>query len=312
MSHIPRVPSYRRHSSGQARVTLDGTDHLIGPYKSAASHEAYRRLIAEWFENRSRPAKSAQYPLSVNELILAYWKFATEYYGFNTCDRGDYYCLRDALRILKQLYGRVPARDFGPLALKACRREMLGKDWARTYINAQIDRIRRVFRWAAEEELLPASVYMNLKAVSGLRRGKSTARETARVGPVPQEQIDVILPHLQPTVRAMVRLELLTGCRPAEVCVVRPIDIDRTDPLCWIYRPGSDQQPNGMHKTSHLGHDRMIFIGPRGQEVIRPYLEVGPGGSASVRQHLRLVGTLSDAKQVMRLSAEVVNGTRNP
>jgi len=33
---------------------------------------------------------------------------------------------------------------------------MITKDWSREYINAQVDRIRRMFRWAAEEEMLPA------------------------------------------------------------------------------------------------------------------------------------------------------------
>jgi hypothetical protein len=32
---MPRIPTYRRHNSGQARVTLDGKDHLLGPYDSA-------------------------------------------------------------------------------------------------------------------------------------------------------------------------------------------------------------------------------------------------------------------------------------
>jgi hypothetical protein len=181
-SKQPRVPSYRRHSSGQARVTLNNKDHLLGPYGSPESHEAYRRIVTEWLENHGRAPQKAEEkePLSVNELILAYWKFAKEYYGFNR-QRGDEYCLRDALRVVKSLYGRTPAQDFGPLALKACRRQMLEKDWPRTYTNAQVDRIRRMFRWAAEEELVLGSIYQNLKTVAGLRLGKTGARETQKV-----------------------------------------------------------------------------------------------------------------------------------
>ena len=43
-----RVPSYRSHSSGQARVTLNGKDHLLGTYGSPESKAAYGRLIAEF------------------------------------------------------------------------------------------------------------------------------------------------------------------------------------------------------------------------------------------------------------------------
>ena len=46
-----------------------------------------------------------------------------------------------------------------------------------------------------------------------------------------------------------------------------------SNPNCWIYRPGSDQGEHGTHKTAHHGHDRSILIGPRAQEVIRPFLK---------------------------------------
>ena len=64
------------------------------------------------------------------EAIVAYYKHTRAYYGFEADKRrGDRYCLRDALRVVKLLYGRTPARDFGPKALKACRQHMVGKDW---------------------------------------------------------------------------------------------------------------------------------------------------------------------------------------
>ncbi len=45
----PHVPRYRRHKpSGQAVVTLNGKDHYLGRYNTAASREAYNRLIQEW------------------------------------------------------------------------------------------------------------------------------------------------------------------------------------------------------------------------------------------------------------------------
>src|SRR5262249_11822758 len=153
-------------------------------------------------------------------------KHAVVYYGFG--ERGGA-CLRDALRIVKELYGHTLAKDFGPLALKACRARMIAKDWSRTYTNSQVNRIRRMFRWGAEEELLPAVVHHNLRAVPGLRYGKTEARETQKVKPAPRERIDATLPHMPPPVQAMVNLQLLTGCRPAEVCRIRPIDIDMRD-----------------------------------------------------------------------------------
>src|SRR5262249_20920231 len=85
-------------------------------------------------------------------------------------------------------------------------------------------------------------------------------------------QVETSLPFLPPTVRAMVGFQRLTGCRPDEVCRIRPLDIDMNNSACWVYRPGSDQGQHGQHKTSHHGHERLVLIGPRAQEVLRPYL----------------------------------------
>ena len=62
----------------------------------------------------------------------------------------------------------------------------------------------------------------------------------------------------------MVCLQLETGMRPGELVAMRPCDIDITG-VVWLYRPG-------QHKTQHYGHERIVPIGPRGQEIIRRHL----------------------------------------
>jgi integrase len=273
------LPSYRRHKkSGQAITTLvDGLggrkDVLLGTYGSAASRQEYLRVIGEWEANGRRlPAPTNALDLTVAELLVAYWQHAVNYYGFGQRKRtGTEMCLRHALRVLRELYGNTAASNFGPLSLKACRQKMLTLDWSRRYINAQVDKLRRVFKWAASEQLVPGSVYLDLKTVEGLRRGRSAARETNGVRPVPQEHADAALAKLRPVIAAMVRFQALTGCRPAEVCIVRPVDLDMRNPACWVYRPGSDQA-HGVHKTAYRGSDRLILIGPAAQEVLRPWL----------------------------------------
>ena len=96
MARTPQIPKYRKHASGQARVTLNRKDYLLGAYGSAASHEAYQRIIAEWLSGTRRaPAPNKKEPTSVNAIILAYWQFAVGHYGSRPDERrGDYYCLR--------------------------------------------------------------------------------------------------------------------------------------------------------------------------------------------------------------------------
>jgi len=39
------IPSYFRHSSGQARVRVDGRDILLGPYDSKESRIRYAEIV---------------------------------------------------------------------------------------------------------------------------------------------------------------------------------------------------------------------------------------------------------------------------
>jgi len=91
-----------------------------------------------------------------------------------------------------------------------------------------IDRIRRMFKWAVAEELVPASVSQALAAMPGLRRGRTDARETEPILPVDDATVEATLPCLPEVVADMVRLQRMTGMRPAEVCILRPSDLDRS------------------------------------------------------------------------------------
>jgi integrase len=134
----------------------------------------------------------------------------------------------------------------------------------RNHINKNISRVKRMFKWAAEEELIRGSVAQSLWAVAGLRKGRTVARESEPVKPVDDGIVDATLPHLPDVVADMVRLQRLTGCRPGEVCDLRPCDLDRSGDV-WKYWPGS-------HKTEYHGHSRVIFIGPQAQDVLLRYL----------------------------------------
>jgi integrase len=114
------------------------------------------------------------------------------------------------------------------------------------------------------EELAPPSLAHALAAVEGLQAGRTDARETAPVKPVDDATVEATLPHLPDVVADMVRFQRLTGCRPGEVCTLRPCDLDRSGEV-WQYRPGH-------HKTQHHGRERIVYVGPQAQDVLRPYL----------------------------------------
>lgn len=114
------------------------------------------------------------------------------------------------------------------------------------------------------EELVASDVYSRLQAVGGLRRGRSDARETEPVRPVPEDHIEAVRSLVSRQVRAIIDLQLHTAARPGEILGMRAIDID-TGGQVWRYTPQT-------HKTQHHGHSRVIHIGPKGQRVLMQFM----------------------------------------
>jgi len=270
-----RTPSLRRHKpSSLGVVTLDGKDVYLGRWPAAqkkppaAVRAEYDRRVAEWLANGRRltPAPAPQPDgVTVSQLILAFHRHAAAYYrredGTPTGELSEF---RYSLRPLRELYGAEPAADFGPRKLKAVRQRMIDAGWCRTLINRRVKRVRHVFKWGVAEELVPPHVFDKLAAVGGLAKGRTKAPESEAVEPVAEAHVAATLPFLTAHPRAMVELQLLTGMRPGEVRLMRAGEID-TGGDVWLYRPS-------QHKTRHRGKARVVALGPRAREIVKPFL----------------------------------------
>lgn len=270
-----RIPSYRRYKpKNLGLVVIEGKQHYLGKYGTPESLAEYNRLVQEWLTRGSTPSapqREAACPTTplVNEIIVAFLNHAEGHYVRpDGTPSGELDNLRDALKPLRHLYGYTPAEQFGPLALRAVRDRMIADGLSRTTINARINRIRRLFRWAASVELVPVAVPQALQTVVGLQKGRSGVKEAAEVVPVPVEHVEAILPRLPRPVAAMVRLQLLTACRPGEVLIMRGCDLEHGDPN-WIYSPY-------FHKNSWRGQQRQVILGPKAQAIVREFLKDDP------------------------------------
>jgi hypothetical protein len=181
------IPSYRKHrASGQAIVTINSRDFYLGPHGTKASKLEYDRLIGEWLQNgRTLQPRSEGGDLTVVELIAAYVQYVRGYYrkpgGGVTKEVED---IRLSLRPVKALYGRKPCSELGPTALKVVRQRMVDDGLSRKIVNQRIGRVKRMFKWGAASELIPASIPQVLSMVEGLRLGRTEAREAKTVRPV--------------------------------------------------------------------------------------------------------------------------------
>jgi len=261
-----KLPKYRKHQSGQARVTLNGRDYYLGPHGSRVSIREYDRIIAEYLASGRSPTFGVGADAYTVAMLLAdYLRHCREYYG--TDKTSEYIRIKPAVKRLHDLYCDHEAATFSPIGFKAVRQAMIDGGWSRPYVNSCMKKVKRAFKWAASEGKIPASVFETLNLIPSLKSGRTTAPDTAPVEPVDDATVAATLPHLPPIVADMVRLQRIIGCRPGEVCNLTPGCLNRTADV-W-------EATLSEHKTQHHGHTRTIYIGPQAQSIVIPYLDRG-------------------------------------
>lgn len=279
------VPKYRLHkASGRAVVSINGRTIYLGKHGTDESRAVYDRLIAEYLAaGRCEAKRTGSAGAMVATICSLFRDFAVEYYVKNGKPTSELSSYDTVIRSLCKTYGLSPADEFGPLALKAIRETWIAAGYSRNTINRNQRRAIRIFEWAVEEELIAVETWQRLKAVKTLRKGRTSAPESVPIRPVGLDRVAATLPHLSPVVAAMIRLQLLSGMRPGEVCRMRRVDIDRTGDV-WEYRPAS-------HKTEHHGRERVVYIGPQAQAILTPFLLRDPDAfcfsAAESREHFR-------------------------
>jgi len=174
-------------------------------------------------------------------------------------------------------YFQLPAAEFGPRLLRRLRDGLVEQEGRRkgpdgkrlrkfrTTINRTVKAIWWIFKWAASMEMVPPDTYHALKTLEPLKKGKTRALELRPVPHVPDEIIEQTIAHLPEVLADMVRIQRLTGCRPSELCSMRPCDIDRSGEV-WAYCPE-------RHKNEWRGDKRFASIGPKAQSILRKYLD---------------------------------------
>ncbi len=229
--------------------------------------------------------------LSIRQLCEQYQTRSDTYYRKPISQRptGEAQNVRDSHRSLITLYGDLPAADLRVRHLRHLQDYMAtGVDQAgraeainpvaRTTVNARINRIKRMIKWAAEYELAPDDQPHRLAVLSSLKRGRTSAKETPRVMPVPWDEVSATIAAIRGRMQlcrhprhrtaceklaVMIELHWHLGCRPGELVIMRKSAVDREGDV-WIFTPPE-------HKTEHHDHDRRIPIGPRAQAVLLPW-----------------------------------------
>lgn len=279
MANAKAVPSLRHHKGrelGYVRVKRTDTyfsgkwprSRKTPPTEIAAQ---YQDWLNRWYMvGRSAEKVETSSDPTIAEIWLGYLTHCESWYIKDGKHTSEVQCIRDACSIVAKLFGDTPARLFSPKKLKEVREAFLASGWARQHVNKQVSRVRRMFRWAVSEELVPVAVLTAIETIEDIPKGRIRGlREQRKVTEIPWEVVELTFPALPQTLQELIRFHWLVGCRAGEACVLHVDDIDReTNPELWCWSPR-------RYKTEHLDDDEPFtyWLGPKAQTMLRPILE---------------------------------------
>lgn len=288
---MPRNPSFpkypsKAHRSGQARIRFRGRDYYLGVHGSDASRQEYARLAKEFASNphRTLPTKPPTSAVTIAELVVLWHEGAPK---TNETEQ-----VLGAAKPLIRRYGDFPAAEFDAEMLESLREELITcswmnaeelaerakrkklPGWSRNHVNHQINRIRRIFRWAERKKKVPRGTWEHLRTLPRLGKD-SAARKNPKRRPVEDADVEKTLPYLSLMVAAMVRVQVAAGMRPSELVKMRAKDVNQSGEV-WTYRLDE-------FKTDHLDDAddwQTVMLGPDAMASLMPWLDaaavIGP------------------------------------
>lgn len=285
-------PEIKCQNGRQAYIFWDRKKWPLGPWDGKSPHS--REVLAKYlrtcsFLEERFHAKQAgaaepdpEHDLTIAECIAAYLDHLERDEDGDRRPDGSLSSHYDRaithLRPLLALHGPTAASKFTAHQLKALRKEMRKdtptwwkaipnyldehkkpKQWSISYTNTAVQNIIGMFSWAESEDFVTKGTTEHLRAVQPLRQTEHYEAPT-----VANEVVAATVAHLSPVVAAMVRLQRITAMRCGELCIMRPIDIDRRKEV-WVYHPTK-------YKNKWRKLPRLIPLGPECQKILAPLM----------------------------------------
>jgi len=202
---------------------------------------------------------------TLNDVVAQFMLWAASYYRHeNGAPTSEIDRCSRAMRVLRDKHGSKPIDDVGYLQLLE-ERDKLANQVSRATVNCYAGVWKRFYAWALEHRKCSPGTKSEVWALTPLKKNRSAAKEGKEVMPIDHASVKRTVRDLPLTCSTMILVQELCGARPAELCIMRPCDIDRRRDV-WIYRPAD-------HKLKHKGIPRVIALGTRAQKLIAPLLQ---------------------------------------
>ena len=268
--------TYRHHSKTdrgyiQYPRQIDGRrpqETFPGKHGSPESQAAYEKSLAHflaygtlppWIKQSTPPPEEfkPQRGGMVTVAQLCQEFLAAQGPGYCASERAAYRVVIDRLC---SLHAATPVEEFRRPMLRRVRHQMVELGNSRRYIDSQVTRIRGMFDWGVDEDLVPPKIAAALKSLRRLK--PMEAPSYPPIEPVADPVVAQTLPHLPKEAADLVRLLRLTGARPSELMDLKACEILQTRPDLWEYHLAN-------HKTAHKGLHRCIYFGPQAIEILQ-------------------------------------------
>jgi hypothetical protein len=140
------LPIRHDKPTDQAYVLIERERHYLGRFGEPGTQTRYDEFLMEWLAN-GRRLRVEPTDLTVVELVDRFKVYVDGHYlnadGKSSREAKHF----DAIfKPQKELYGRIPACEFGPPKLKAVRERFIADGKARKYVNNLCGRIVRMFK----------------------------------------------------------------------------------------------------------------------------------------------------------------------
>lgn len=263
-------PKLCQTKTGIYYVYVNRKKTYLGKCSKRVAETRYRNFLSKLYSSdNASVVLDSKDGVTISELVAAFMTSRQTYYArygsqYKQLDR-----FKTALSFPVALFPELPVDAFGPAKLVAVRESMIDSGrFCRGYINSLVTCVRHVFAWGVEQELVKPETLYGLRAVSPLKRGRSTARESSRVVPVSAEAVETTLPFLSPTVAAIVTVQRFTGMRPSEVLTMRVRDLE---PWESGYKYTLEHDKTDYRRA--VDDQRVVYLGTKAAAACRPFLK---------------------------------------
>jgi len=217
--------------------------------------------------------------ITVGELLDKYFVYAkkTTRTTSNNKEHRNFHFIKRVQQFL-QPYHSWPVSDFGPDELLNVQDTIIEykyvqgkkkKRYTRRGVNDTINWIRKIWKWGMGRQLITAEQVQGFNEVKSLKMGETKARDNPKRVRVTEEDFWKVVNVVNSVVGDMLQLIWYTAMRPYEVCDMRPFDILCDNPQCWLYIPGRDQTPVGLHKTTRFERVKVIPLASKCQKLLK-------------------------------------------